>query len=641
MVVSEHRRKHSWQEAHAHDTAHEPIERRSCNCKNSRCLKLYCECFPAHDHQLLTNRGFLLLADVLALLAGAPPGDWRGLAFASYDPRSQHIVYRTPRRLVVNAPGAPVVEFSAPAAQLSVVATRRHALFVAPSADVAFRKLACADVVARFDSCRFLALAANGVAVDGDAWRRAPFVTRLALRSRAELDAFLQLYGLWLGGDGSRAPDGALRFGAAAASASASAALLRPLFKRAGLCAATGDCTATTVRKRSWIALLDAPAPAPLVDGVVGFLDASALRCIVQGLCAATADGSICVRGAALRDELAPLLLHAGLTATFEPAPDGRWRMAVDSAESVDASMPRVQLSGGAGVREYACGERTWCVDLDDGFVIVRRVVLETHKSGAAVVARASRATIQGNCFAAGVYCNESCACVCCSNAQINERVVAKAIEETTERNPTAFKTEEKMAKGCNCKKSHCLKKYCECFQAGSPCTSTCRCIDCKNDLRESVVRPPPPASRRLSAIDPRVALADALPLSAAAYDDDQVYLSASQIAAHTVARDWASEAALVDIAASLLKRAQRAVAEPTATSFAVASTSSSSTTRAAAPPSDALESVATAIRESGEVNVRGVSESDDKYARQERALLVGVREILDKAVADLARNQV
>jgi hypothetical protein len=315
--------------------------------------------------------------------------------------------------------------------------------------------------------------------------------------------------------------------------------------------------------------------------------------------------------------------------------------MAVDSAESVDASMPRVQLSGGAGVREYACGERTWCVDLDDGFVIVRRVVLETHKSGAAVVARASRATIQGNCFAAGVYCNESCACVCCSNAQINERVVAKAIEETTERNPTAFKTEEKMAKGCNCKKSHCLKKYCECFQAGSPCTSTCRCIDCKNDLRESVVRPPPPASRRLSAIDPRVALADALPLSAAAYDDDQVYLSASQIAAHTVARDWASEAALVDIAASLLKRAQRAVAEPTATSFAVASTSSSSTTRAAAPPSDALESVATAIRESGEVNVRGVSESDDKYARQERALLVGVREILDKAVADLARNQV
>merc|ERR1719478_1093245 len=35
--------------------------------------------------------------------------------------------------------------------------------------------------------------------------------------------------------------------------------------------------------------------------------------------------------------------------------------------------------------------------------------------------------------------------------------------------------------KGCNCKKTRCRKKYCECFNAGVPCSYLCKCEGCEN----------------------------------------------------------------------------------------------------------------------------------------------------------------
>ena len=35
--------------------------------------------------------------------------------------------------------------------------------------------------------------------------------------------------------------------------------------------------------------------------------------------------------------------------------------------------------------------------------------------------------------------------------------------------------------RGCKCQRSSCLKRYCECFEAGVACGEHCKCVGCAN----------------------------------------------------------------------------------------------------------------------------------------------------------------
>ncbi|XP_020230310.1 protein tesmin/TSO1-like CXC 2 [Cajanus cajan] len=104
------------------------------------------------------------------------------------------------------------------------------------------------------------------------------------------------------------------------------------------------------------------------------------------------------------------------------------------------------------------------------------------------------------DCFAIGAYCTNPCACQGCLNRPEYAETVSETKKRILARNANAFApkivkanadnmedenlttpSSARHKRGCNCKRSKCQKKYCECYQANVGCSSGCRCEGCMN----------------------------------------------------------------------------------------------------------------------------------------------------------------
>lgn len=93
-------------------------------------------------------------------------------------------------------------------------------------------------------------------------------------------------------------------------------------------------------------------------------------------------------------------------------------------------------------------------------------------------------------CFAKGLICGVDCDCKDCHNNEDHKDLRELVIQETLEKNPKAFTSKYKKiqekdsilhSRGCNCSKTGCVKEYCECYKAGTGCSSLCKCTNCQN----------------------------------------------------------------------------------------------------------------------------------------------------------------
>jgi hypothetical protein len=89
-------------------------------------------------------------------------------------------------------------------------------------------------------------------------------------------------------------------------------------------------------------------------------------------------------------------------------------------------------------------------------------------------------------CFAGGGFCVAGCTCQNCSNTEADYELVDVARSAILAKDPAAFQRKVKEGaghrKGCKCKRSRCLKKYCECYNGGVACNpEVCQCRSCLN----------------------------------------------------------------------------------------------------------------------------------------------------------------
>eukprot|EP00940_MAST-03C_sp_MAST-3C-sp2_P001872 g1872.t1 len=101
-------------------------------------------------------------------------------------------------------------------------------------------------------------------------------------------------------------------------------------------------------------------------------------------------------------------------------------------------------------------------------------------------------------CFSHNLMCDIACVCKDCGNNMNSLERRQQVVRRILRRNPKAFRPKAeaspnsgrvRVKRGCNCTKTRCLKKYCDCFNNKVRCTDVCGCIDCENGKGPSLGR--------------------------------------------------------------------------------------------------------------------------------------------------------
>ena len=97
-------------------------------------------------------------------------------------------------------------------------------------------------------------------------------------------------------------------------------------------------------------------------------------------------------------------------------------------------------------------------------------------------------------CFSIGKYC-QGCDCKGCQNIpKENTSVVPEGRETYNSPKEEEINIQRNLCQDtkvqaivCNCTKSRCMKKYCECYKMNIACGNLCRCIDCQNKNNQNI----------------------------------------------------------------------------------------------------------------------------------------------------------
>ena len=395
-------------------------------------------CFPAEDHQVLTEHGFYSLADVHAHFAKHAT-----LRVACYvgEQLEYHAITKAD---LIEQPGTHrLMHMKQSKDDMDLSVTANHRMWVRYATSEKFRielaekvyQRGVADENARV---QFKVSALHGMRLDGGA-AKLPFADALGLETADEVDAFLELFGYWLGAGWLSTAQRAVAFGP---QKTEDFDYLDGLFMRLARLAprlsssqrrpgATGvwidprpetnpEDVTVAVKQRQYTLYTPAfwsyfdneygsskePSAKCLPEGFLLTLGFHHARMLLVGLRAADGHesshsgtgGSIGTSSPLFRDQLVQLCLHAGYTAKVNAvAAEQKQGVVTNHYQVVYRQHGEKELSIARDVKPQDNYNGTvWCVRVPtaNNLIVVRRVV---EKDAAGQITRAARPVVVGN----------------------------------------------------------------------------------------------------------------------------------------------------------------------------------------------------------------------------------------------------